>query len=131
MRFCLLLVLIGSLASAAGVSGQTAGIISGTVTDESNRPLPGTRITIVSAETVSPPRSTVTDAKGRYEIANLAPGSYRVTGDLPGFQTGAKSQRVTSGRREVWLVMEPAALRESNPVPAGPPTLVVPLLPRR
>jgi hypothetical protein len=73
----------------------------------------------------------VTDAKGRYEIVNLATGTYTVTAELPGFSSAVKRQRVTGSRREVWLVMEPAELPETIPAPARPPARIVPLSEQR
>jgi hypothetical protein len=122
-----LLVLIGSLMIFTLTWAQASGVISGTVTDEDNRPLPGVTITLTSPEIESPRRSTVTDAKGRYEIANLATGRYTVTAELPGFRAAEKRQRVTGSRREVWLLMEPTELRETIPTPAQPPVRIVPL----
>jgi len=45
-------------------------VISGTVTDADNRPLPGVTVTVASADD-SLRRSIVTNANGRYEIVNL------------------------------------------------------------
>jgi hypothetical protein len=66
----------------------------------------------------------VTDAKGRYEIANLPSGAYRVTAEVPGFRSAMKRQRVADERREVWLVMEPGELPETLPTPAQLPRIV-------
>jgi hypothetical protein len=114
---------------SALASAQSSGVISGTVTDADNRPLPGVTVTLVSADD-SVRRSIVTNANGRYEIANLATETYTVTAELPGFRAAVKRQRVTGGRREVWLVMEPGELRETLPGPARPPARIIPLSPQ-
>ena len=97
--------------------------LTGTVTDADNRPLPGVTVTLASADDTLH-RSIVTNAKGRYEIENLATGTYTVTGELPGFRVAVKRQRVTGDRREVWLVMELGELPETLPGPARPPRIV-------
>jgi hypothetical protein len=126
VRFRVLLVFVGSLVVSAAAWAQASGVISGTVTDEDNRPLPGVRVTLTNPDD-SQPRSTVTNANGRYEIVNLATGTYVVTAELVGFRDAARRQQVTGGRREVWLVMEPTELRETVPPPAQPPARIVPL----
>ena len=126
VRCAVLLMCLGSLLGPPPAWAQAPGVISGTVTDEDNRPLPGVTITLSDADGALH-RSTVTDAKGRYELANLATGTYTVTAAVPGFGPAVKTQRVTGTRREVWLVMAPAELRETLPMPAQPPGRIVPL----
>jgi len=126
VRFRVFVVFLGSVLVSAVASAQVSGVISGTVTDADNRPLPGVTVTVASADD-SLPRSIVTNANGRYEIVNLAPGTYSVTAELPGFRPAVKRQRVTGGRREVWLVMEPGELPETLPRPARPPARIIPL----
>ena len=120
------LVFLGSVVVSAVVSAQATGVISGTVTDGDNRPLPGVTVTLASSDD-SPRRSVVTNANGRYEIADLATGTYTVTAELPAFRDAVKRQRVTSGRREVWLVMEPGEAPETLPAPIRPPVRIIPI----
>ena len=122
---CLGLVIVSAVALA-----QASGVISGTVTDTDNRPLPGVTVTLASSDD-SLRRSIVTNANGRYETVNLATDTYTVTAELPGFSPVVKRQRVTGGRREVWLAMEPGGLRETLPGPARPPARIIPLSPQR
>jgi protocatechuate 3,4-dioxygenase beta subunit len=126
--FRVFVLFLGSLMVSALASAQSSGVISGTVTDADNRPLPGVTVTLVSADD-SVRRSIVTNANGRYEIANLATETYTVTAELPGFRAAVKRQRVTGGRREVWLVMEPGELPETFPGPARPPARIIPVSP--
>lgn len=123
VRCGVLLLCLGSLMPLPLAWAQASGAISGTVTDEENRPLPGVTITFSNADD-SLRRSIVTDAKGRYEIANLPSGAYRVTAEVPGFRSAMKRQRVADERREVWLVMEPGELPETLPTPAQLPRIV-------
>lgn len=130
VRFRVFVVFLGSVMVSAVASAQAPGVISGTVTDVDNRPLPGVTVTLASSDD-SLHRSIVTNANGRYEIVNLAPGTYAVTAELPSFRAAVKIQPVTGGRREVWLVLEPGELRETLPSPARPPARIIPLSPQR
>ena len=115
---------VGSSFIATLAWAHASGVISGTVTDGEDRPLPGVTITVTSPDIESLRRSAVTDVKGRYEIADLGAGTYSVAAALPGFRPAVKTQRVRDGRREVWLEMEPGELRETLPVPALVPRIV-------
>ena len=126
VRFRVLLAFIGSLWICPLVWAQASGVISGTVTDAHNRPLPGVRVMLTSPDDLQR-HSTVTDAKGRYEVVKLTTGTYTVTAELPGFSSEMKRQRVTGARREVWLVMEATELPETLPAPARPSVRIVPL----
>jgi len=75
------LSLLAQPASAAGGSG-----LSGRVADASGRPLADASI-IVQSESTGARRKISTDENGRYQVADLAPGSYKVTARLPGFRT--------------------------------------------
>lgn len=130
VRFRVFVVFLGSVMVPALASAQAAGVISGTVTDVDNRPLPGVTVTVASSGD-SLHRSIVTNANGRYEIVNLATGTYEITAELPGFRAAVKRRHVTGGRREMWLVMEPGELPETLPGPARPPARIVPLSPQR
>ncbi len=72
---CLLYLLISSLI----VHGQ--GSISGRVTDKAGNAL---SFASVSVDTLN--RQVASDKKGRYYIANIAEGNYRITASMVGFQ---------------------------------------------
>lgn len=59
------------------------GSLAGLVTDESGQPLPGA--TVVVAERRGTPHTAVSDAHGRYLIAELPPGRYAPAAVAPGF----------------------------------------------
>ena len=66
---------------------QTTGaVLQGTVADEQSGVLPGATITIVNVET-GWTRDVLSDDRGWYRAAALAPGRYEVRAALPGFVT--------------------------------------------
>jgi len=79
----LLAVAITAAASPAHAQGVT-GTITGTVIDPTGAPTPGVTVTVTAGATEA--GRAVTDAAGRYTIANLPAGSYRVELQLLGFE---------------------------------------------
>jgi hypothetical protein len=61
--------------------------LAGTVRDTSGAVLPGVTVEATSPVLIERVRTTITDATGRYAIADLRPGTYAVTFTLPGFRT--------------------------------------------
>jgi len=73
-----------------GVSAQTAGgTIQGKVTDLSGGLLPGVSVSIRNTET-GITRAVLTSEVGAYSAANLQPGTYQVTAEMPAFSVGIK-----------------------------------------
>src|SRR5690349_15859558 len=69
------------------LSGQSVySTISGTVEDASKALIPGVAITATNIGT-GVVTATISNEAGAYNFASLAPGRYKVTGELPGFQT--------------------------------------------
>lgn len=87
----LLLIAIGwAVSSTVGMSQVTTGTIQGTVRDEQGAVVPGSEVTITNTGTgVS--RIVQTGQQGRYNVPNLAVGSYEVHASNPGFQTAIRS----------------------------------------
>src|SRR5438552_10923486 len=74
----------------ASISAQTAGgTIQGKVTDLSGGLLPGVSISIRNTET-GITRAVLTSEVGAYSAANLQPGTYQVSADMPAFSSGIK-----------------------------------------
>ncbi|MDQ2979540.1 MAG: TonB-dependent receptor, partial [Acidobacteriota bacterium] len=90
----LFIVALCLLAVSPLALAQTTGALSGTVTDNDGKPLPG-----VSVEANSPSlqgtRSTVTSGNGSYRLPSVPPGNYRVKASLSGFGTAEKTAAVT------------------------------------
>ena len=93
--------------SVATLGAQNVGTISGTVSDETGAVLPGSTVELVNLETGST-RVVVTDDEGRFRARELGLGSYRVSTNLPGFQTVVQTGIVlTIGREAIIDVQLP------------------------
>jgi len=84
--------------------GQSASI-SGTVTDASEAVLPGATITATNVDTAVETMVTTNNA-GIYNFAALAPGNYKVTAEMPGFQTNTRTDVVLGGRAQLRINFE-------------------------
>src|SRR6187399_829933 len=72
------------------VSAQTAGgTIQGKITDLTGALLPGVSVSIRNTET-GITRAVLTSEVGAYSAANLQPGTYQVTAEMPAFSVGIK-----------------------------------------
>src|SRR5262245_44854308 len=82
--FRMLLVVALLSGSAAAQSGNAT--VSGTVTDATSALIPGVTIKATNTQTAVV-TSTVSNESGAYSFPSLQPGVYRVSAELPGFQT--------------------------------------------
>jgi hypothetical protein len=101
------------LFAACGGSGR----VTGQVKDIEAGPLPGVHVTIDGLRTHE---QLVTDASGRFELQNLAPGPYSVKAELPEYVADAKD--VTLGRgatANADFVLHLACLEEGSYVDGG------------
>src|SRR5262245_19782701 len=69
-----------------GFSQSSNASLGGTVSDAAKALIPGVTVTVTNVDTgvVS---TAVTNETGTYSIPSLLPGVYKVTAELPGFQT--------------------------------------------
>jgi len=83
-----LVILFVTLALVSGsmFAQQSNSRITGKVTDEEGSGLPGVAVTATSPKLVGQ-AETITDENGVYRLLNLAPGVYRITYMLEGFQS--------------------------------------------
>src|SRR6185295_4737548 len=66
---------------------QTANAtLGGSIVDTTGALIPGVMVTATNAET-GIVNTTLTNEAGVYQFASLQPGTYKVTAELPGFQT--------------------------------------------
>jgi outer membrane receptor protein involved in Fe transport len=122
-RLCVLLSIL--LVGAAPAVAQTAtGTVSGTVRDSTGAVLQGVTMTIRSAATGAS-RSVVTDAEGRYRIANIDSGEYELRAALAGFRTVIRNPVVVTvgGTSETDVEMSVGAVAEAVTVQAEPPLI--------
>ena len=69
------------------ISAAAQSAISGVVKDPSGGVLPGVSVEATSPVLIERVRNVVTDDQGRYTVADLRPGVYKVTFTLSGFTT--------------------------------------------
>ena len=120
----LLTVVIATGARAQ--QGQTGAIV-GTVTDASGGVLSGVTMTASSSQLIGGPQRVETDAAGRFRLATLPPGVYRLTAERPTFQTverpGIELPPGFTSTVDVQLGIAPVA--EAVAVNAAPPVVDV------
>src|SRR6185503_2667849 len=81
------LVLSVALVSTVPVHAQSGNAtVSGTVADVSTALIPGVTVKATNTQT-GVVTSVVSNESGTYSFASLQPGEYRVSAELPGFQT--------------------------------------------
>ncbi len=112
-------------ALAAGVYGQaTSGNVTGTITDASSAPVPGTAVSIANDGT-GLKRQVETNERGAYSFPLLPPGSYRIsvvrTGFRPMTRTGLELGVDQTAR--VDFTLEVGAVAESVEVSANAATV--------
>lgn len=78
------LAAVAAVALQAALLAQSFATITGSIVDQSGAALPGVAVTVYNTARNSR-QEGVTDAGGRFELVGLAPGSYALEADLPGF----------------------------------------------
>jgi iron complex outermembrane receptor protein len=81
-----------SLSATAMLAQASPGKISGTVRDPAGAGLPGATVTIINQETLAT-RVVRSSSTGTFEAADLPPGIYTVSADLPGFRKATQRDR--------------------------------------
>src|SRR5687767_6069671 len=86
MRTRVFFLSLAGLAIAGLLEAQSfLGTIRGTVVDPQGAAVAGASVLIIDADT-GVPRPVETDAQGRFEAANLRPGTYRIEVITPNFK---------------------------------------------
>ena len=121
VRLSLALALVALAAPFGPAWAQLeSGRITGTVTDAQGAVVPGVTVTAKSVNTGFS-RETVSDAEGKYVIANVAPDTYEVAFTLSGFRPQARRITVTVGAEiPVDAKLEVGAVTEEVTVVAAP-----------
>jgi len=68
--------------------GQALTAVTGRVTDATSGVIPGVEITVTNTATGAV-RSVITNETGMYSVTQLAPGTYNIKAELPGFKPKA------------------------------------------
>jgi len=82
-----------------------AGVISGTITDNSDAAIPAATVAITNTQTQVRTEVT-TNSSGFYSVPNLLPGSYSVSASAAGFKTVVRSGITLTVGAEVSIDME-------------------------
>ncbi len=107
---------IALLLCAGIASAQSNGVITGVVTDASSgKPVVG--VVIVATSPAMPGEQTaVTDAEGKFTIANLPPGNYRLAAQLGGYKPADRADLVvkadTTLRANLAVIPEAVQMEE-------------------
>lgn len=104
MRYAWVALLCGGLSLSAHAQSTTQGAISGTVADDTDAAIPGTKVLIHNDATNVDVQAT-TDDSGLFRAPLLPPGTYTVTFTRDGF----------SERRETGVVVEVNAVTTLSP----------------
>ena len=89
---CCIFVIVLAMLSAASLSAQSYGTISGHVADATGAAFPDTTITL-SNQATGAVRTTVSTSSGDYTFPAVSPGNYSIRAERSGFKT-ASSQNV-------------------------------------
>ncbi len=85
------------------VQAQTfTASLQGTITDSTGAVVPNAHITLVN-EATNVKQAKVTDSRGAYLFTLLSPGSYKMTVEMPGFQTAVRSGMVLQVQQQANL----------------------------
>jgi hypothetical protein len=95
-----LLVYLTPLTPAAAQS--TSGTISGTIDDGTGALIPGVTVTATNNDT-GVASTVVSNEAGTYNFASVAPGVYKVSARLPGFQTATFTDVQVGNRDQIRL----------------------------
>ncbi|MFB3854369.1 MAG: carboxypeptidase regulatory-like domain-containing protein [Vicinamibacterales bacterium] len=120
MRSALLAVALVLALAVPAVAQLQSGNIYGTVRDAQAAVLPGATVTLTGP---GPSRTFTTDETGEFRFLNVAPGTYRLRVELPGFATFVnESVVVTVGSNtDLPIQMKLAGLAESLTVTSESP----------
>src|SRR5579871_136041 len=84
-------IAVCALVSAASILASPVGSISGTVKDPTGAMVNAVKLVLTNTAT-NGPSATTTNAQGEFQFLQLAPSTYSLTAEAPGF----KKSNVTS-----------------------------------
>ena len=115
-------VLLLSLHVSPAWAQSTAATVSGSVVDEQKGVLPGVTVTLRNVES-GQTRTAVSNERGGFQLAGVAPGRYELSAELSGFARFVRSDVTLTVAQELTLTlaMRVAALEEAVTVTAELP----------
>ena len=103
-------LIVATLLCAALATGAEPGALAGRVRTAEGTPVPQLVLRVAGP---GGERTVVTGPEGRYRLAGLAPGEYRVRVEAPGFVLSPEPRRAVAAAEEsLDLVLAPAPVRE-------------------
>ncbi len=90
------IVLVGALFTGVCFA-QFSGSVQGTVSDPSGAGVPGATVRLLNTAT-QVADATKTESSGGYTFVSLAPGSYQISAEAPGFVKGSVTFTLTTGQ---------------------------------
>src|SRR5207237_7734271 len=88
--------------AATGFGQTISATVGGTVADASGALIPGVTVTAANTGT-GIVNTVVTNEAGAYQFAALQPGTYKISSELPGFQTQTFTDVQLGGAQQVRL----------------------------
>jgi hypothetical protein len=119
----LMCLLLFSIVSAVGAFAQFTSSVQGTVQDPSGAGIPKAKVVIVNKGTQLA-QMTMGDNAGDFRFVSLAPGSYQVTVEAPGFtKVEANITLLTEQNLNLPITMKVGAVAESVTVTSAAPVV--------
>jgi hypothetical protein len=118
-------LLLSLVASSTAFAQTTNATLGGTVSDASRALIPGVMVTATNTQT-GIFTSVITNETGAYQFASLQTGVYKVTADLPGFQTQTYNDVTLGVGQQVRLnfTMQVSGQTQTVEVNVAPDTLI-------
>src|SRR5688572_12654838 len=119
-----MLLALSSAAFAQGGGASSTGSISGEIKDAQGGVLPGVTVTATSPAQIGA-LTAVSNEAGIYRFPAVPPGEYRLSFELPGFQTNVRDGiRITLGfNAQVNVALNVASLQETVTVSGASPVI--------
>ena len=114
-RFSALVLALVAAPVAMLAQGTTTSAITGTVSDNTGRPLAGALLRVTSESLIGGARTVTTSENGRYRIPMLPPGRYTITVEAKGFPTRKVNEVAELGKTttvDIRMAPESAAVVE-------------------
>src|SRR2546430_7759089 len=118
-------LLLASVFFGSAFAQTTNATLGGTVTDATRALIPGVMVTATNTQT-GIVTTVLTNETGAYQFASLQTGTYKVTAELPGFQTQAYNDVTLGVAQQVRLnfTLQVGAQPQSVEVSVAADTLI-------